>query len=64
MAASLGIQAELIQENTHKLLDILQVSLSVYEVLLNLAKTLWHTRASLALTVRLMDKHYQVPMQF
>lgn len=52
MAMTLDIQAELVQENTHRLVDILQLSaparvtVPIKEVLLKLTKTLWHTSAS------------------
>lgn len=69
MAVALHIQVELMQENTCKLLDLLQmlalgrVALPINEAVLELEKTLWHMPASLAPTSKCTDKHCHVLMQ-
>ncbi|KAH1169347.1 hypothetical protein KIL84_013937 [Mauremys mutica] len=69
MATTLGIQAEFLQENMHKLLDSLQSStlgrvvLPINEDLLEPAKALWNTPALLPSTAKLLEKQYLVPMQ-
>lgn len=64
MASALGIQAKFVQENTHKLLDILQSSDPgrINEVILELAKTFWNIPVPLIPTAKHTNKRYYVPL--
>lgn len=67
MADSLAIPLEEVAESQHKLLDILQTStsfkiaLSINEGLMDPAKTIWQTRATILPTYKRVDKKYDVP---
>lgn len=69
MASSLGIQAQFVQENSHKLVDIRQssaperVTLPMNEVILEFAKSLWNTSISITPMAKHTDERYCVPMQ-
>lgn len=64
VAASLGVQVEFLQENTHKLLDILQpstswrIALTVNDAFLETSKFLWSTLALVPPTAKHMETRY------
>ncbi|KAH1178320.1 hypothetical protein KIL84_012022 [Mauremys mutica] len=68
MATSLDIQDKFVQENVHKLVNILQplapgrVALTTNETILEPAKSFWNS-PTLTCTAKCTDKRYYVPIQ-
>lgn len=67
VASNLGIQAEVVKESSHSLLDILtlvapsKVTLPLNEAIIDPVKTLWQTPVSLPSTAKCTEQKYFMP---